>query len=167
MNNDLEEKIAAIYELHQGLFPADEFACHRGCATCCTSSVTACETEAGIAAAFMAGNGIPLTRAEMTAAGRQLSLSTNAYAAACLAGETVEDEEHDLSPCPLLSHGKCLIYPARPFVCRAFVSTADCAISGAADIPPWLVSLNTVIQQVIERNQSQDTAPKVGPPPNL
>ncbi len=127
------------------------FACVPGCHTCCTVSVTATAVEAGIAAEF-----IGVKRLRRLMEGVRLPAadgleSANAIAAACLEGRW-EDHcpEHDFSPCPFLGQGRCSIYPVRPFGCRAFFSRVPCGKAGAAEVEPWFVSLNLMVQQVIE-----------------
>ena len=43
-----------------------------------------------------------------------------------------------------------MIYPVRPYMCRGFLSEINCAVSGYAQIPPYILTLNTVVQQIIE-----------------
>lgn len=80
-------------------------------------------------------------------------LTTNGFAEYCLQGiEPAESvhEEWDFTPCPFLRENICTIYPARPFGCRAFVSTVNCAETGSAEIAPLIITINTVFNQIIE-----------------
>ena len=80
------------------------------------------------------------------------ALTTNQFAAACLRGEAMAEPPAvwDLTPCIFLRDGCCVIYPARPFMCRGFGSRVRCDLQGAAEVEPLLLTLNTVIMQCIE-----------------
>jgi len=130
------------------------FACHKGCATCCTRSVTMTSLEGDGIMAFLAETD---RRSELTApafqpaATRMKQCTTNAFVAAHLKGETVDEAESwDLRPCPFLINESCSIYPVRPFGCRLFASLDPCAASGVADMPPGYLAGATALLQYIE-----------------
>ena len=71
----------------------------------------------------------------------------------CLAGNTPPDETSPLStaPCPLLDEkGLCRVYEGRPFACRAMCSEEICQPGGQAAMPPFLVTVNLAIYQILE-----------------
>lgn len=130
------------------------FACQKGCAACCTRSVTMTSLE---------GQGI---MAHLVRAGRESELAapdfqpttngaarltTNGFVAAHLRDEAVEEPASwDMRPCPFLDHESCTIYPVRPFGCRLFASLTPCAQTGAADMPPGYLAASTIMLQHIE-----------------
>ncbi len=131
------------------------FACHKGCATCCTQSVTMTTLEGQGIRAYLAAQG---RIAELAGpaflpslAERSIRLTTNGFVAAHLRGEGVEEPaEWDLRPCPFLADNACTIYAVRPFGCRLFASLTLCAESGAADMPPGYLTASTILLQYIE-----------------
>lgn len=130
------------------------FACRKGCATCCTRSVTMTSLEGDGIMAFLA-EGDRLSElaapAFQPAANRTVQCTTNTFVAAHLRGESVEEAESwDLRPCPFLKEESCSIYPVRPFGCRLFASLDSCAASGVADMPPGYLSGATALLQYIE-----------------
>ncbi len=161
----------AVYDRFLAPF---ELACGPGCAHCCTRNVTLTRLEARaildhLNAAHRRNAAHRLDAAhrlnaegsahlmDRVAAARHLprfvpTVTINQIAAICAAGEEPPDESADpaTAPCPLLENDRCYIYPARPFACRCMVSTANCGHSGAADMPPLVVSVNTVFMQYIE-----------------
>ncbi len=148
---DLLQVHQALFAEYDRWFDGAGFSCAPGCATCCTVSVTATESEAAIVAAHLGTERLRALLDRWNGAGRQPARSTNGFARDCLAGRWDEEEpEHELDPCPFLEDNRCVIYAVRPFVCRSFSSTIPCEISQAAEVAPWLVSLNTMVQQIIE-----------------
>lgn len=79
-------------------------------------------------------------------------MTTNQFARLCIEKGDIYDEAGDwsLKPCIFLDNGICRIYEVRPFSCRALVSLSDCQNEGAACMPPVLVTLNTIVHQIIE-----------------
>lgn len=144
----------ALRQLYELAVTPPGSACRRGCATCCTQSVTVTALEgelirdylpAAELAAFLAG-----------VDGRQLKrprLTTNQYVGQFLARQPAADAASgwSLAPCPFLVAAGCAIYPVRPFMCRGFVSRVDCRAGGYAEVAPQILLRNTIIQQVIEQ----------------
>lgn len=130
------------------------FACRKGCATCCTRSVTMTSLEGEGIMAFLteAGRLSELTTpAFQPTTSRMAQCTTNAFVAAHLTGKSVEEPESwDLRPCPFLKEASCSIYPVRPFGCRLFASQNPCAASGVAEMPPGYLAGATVLLQYIE-----------------
>ena len=82
------------------------FACRKGCATCCTRSVTMTSLEGDGIMAFLAEEerlselAAPAFR---PATNRMVQCTTNTFVTAHLRGDSVEEAESwDLRPCPFL-----------------------------------------------------------------
>lgn len=77
--------------------------------------------------------------------------TTNEFARYCFEEKEIEDNELcDLSPCLFLVDNICTIYPVRPFGCRSFVSTKQCDKENAAEIFPSIITVNSLVMQVLE-----------------
>ena len=146
--------LAALYDAFDQWASTFAFACRKGCATCCTRSVTMTSLEGNGIMAFLAETG---RRAELAAPAfqptpnRTVQCTTNTFVAAHLRGEAVEEAESwDLRPCPFLKEESCSIYPARPFGCRLFASLDSCAASVVAEMPPGYLAGATALLQYIE-----------------
>lgn len=149
------QAIYARYETHvSGL----ELACSKGCATCCTQSVTITALEGETILGYIDRNRTAGARQEMLlkklreAAPARPLYTTNQLAAYYLAGREPERTEKPwvIKPCVFLDQNRCAIYPARPFNCRSFASAIRCDSEGTAELPAAVISLNTAILQVIE-----------------
>lgn len=145
--------LAKIYPIYEQAVAEIPFACRDGCASCCTRSVTMTTAEGRDIAAYLAdGGGKRPDWADSGGAGRPLR-TTNDLAANYLAGREVEPEPEApwiYEPCGFLRDERCTIYPVRPFACRSFGSTRPCAEHGIAEAPEWLITLNIVVNQLIE-----------------
>lgn len=144
------EEIYAIYEKELAEIA---FACQEGCADCCTQSVTMTTAEGRTIIAFLAAQGRSIPVLPDTTGRPQPVSTTNALAACCLAGREPPQEPEMpwvYEPCVFLEDERCTIYPARPFGCRSFGSTKCCAEHGIAEAPEWFVTLNTVVNQLVE-----------------
>jgi len=137
------------------------FACRKGCATCCTRSVTMTSLEGDGIMAFLAEEDRlaelagPAFQPNASQMGRPGQCTTNTFVAAHLRGESVDEAENwDLRPCPFLAEEYCTIYPVRPFGCRLFASLDPCASSGVADMPPGYLAGATALLQCIEHLDS-------------
>jgi Fe-S-cluster containining protein len=145
------EKIYRLYGEWTGEFT---FACAKGCATCCTQSVTMTTLEGELLYSHILAQ-----RPELLARLEEIPLSTSApamttnqFAAACLKGEEADEDRAfwNLAPCIFLEGSVCTVYAARPFMCRSFASAVRCDSSGAAEIDRLFLSMNTVVMQCIE-----------------
>ncbi len=154
---NLEEKLlalASIYRVHDEWIGRLALACEKGCGTCCTRSVPITTLEGEfvmredkarvLAEKFCRG---PLK--SKTGKGR----TTNSLARMYMTQEDVDEEaedQWDYTPCPFLEDNCCAIYNVRPMMCRSFISMSNCSTTGAAEVPPHIVSLNTAVFQIIE-----------------
>ncbi|HBI14305.1 MAG TPA: hypothetical protein DDY20_02100 [Desulfobulbaceae bacterium] len=148
---DTLSAIFALYEKWAGTFV---LACRKGCATCCTQSVTMTTLEGDLIHEFLARQRpdfIPLLAA-LPGNSRAPLATTNQFAAACLRGEDIAADpgSWDLTPCVFLRDGICSIYPVRPFMCRSFGSRVRCDEQGEAEVEPLFLTLNTIVMQCIE-----------------
>ena len=155
----IQEKLKLLQELYDSAewLRKKIFFCRKGCSTCCTQSVTMSALEGELIyrhleskaalqkfAALLAGSDHKPLRPEMT---------TNHFVRSFMASPEeipVAGDGWSFEPCPFLENGSCRIYAVRPFACRAFVSLDDCRLAGTASVPPVLVTLNTLMQQIIE-----------------
>jgi hypothetical protein len=145
-----------IYALYDQFFCAMRTACGKGCATCCTANVTMTTLEGLFMLDHWQAQGrkppVELLRKSAQNPGFQPTLTINQLAALCLEDKQIPDESADpgAGPCPLLRNDHCTLYAARPFGCRAMVSLTDCAHSGEADMPDFVLAANNLISQFIE-----------------
>ena len=135
---------------------AQEWACRKHCATCCTCNVTITTLEGYWMVAEMDPSQLKsveqrLGQVELPRRFRPL-ITTNGIAEKCMAGEQwPEDAAHlEKAPCPLLAQDICSLYTLRPFGCRCLLSIKDCSTTGHAEMDPWLLTLNHAVLQIIE-----------------
>jgi Fe-S-cluster containining protein len=147
------ECLFKIYALHGRWAREFTLACEKGCAACCTQSVTMTTLEGELLNDFLTDHPelLPLLEA-MPGNAPAPPTTINQFAAACLLGEYADEPlpALDLAPCVFLRDNCCTVYPARPFMCRSFGSKVRCDSSGAAEVEPFFLTLNTVILQCIE-----------------
>lgn len=147
------ETLLAIFALHAKWAGSYAFACRKGCATCCTRSVTMTTLEGELILDHLHGNRPELlSLLNATPEAYPAPATTNQFAAACLRGEEITEDagSWDLRPCVFLRDGCCAIYPTRPFMCRSFGSRVFCDELGEAEVEPLYLTLNTVFLQCIE-----------------
>jgi len=147
------ESLLLIYALYDRWAGEFDFACRKGCATCCTRSVIMTTLEGELMDDRLSAQPDLLPLLETGPGnGHAPATTTNQFAAACLRGEYADEAEPawDLAPCLFLRDNCCALYPVRPFMCRSFGSRVRCDRSGAAEVEPFLLTLNTVILQCIE-----------------
>ncbi len=160
--NDKLVPLEAVYAFHQEFVRGFPAACEKGCSACCTVNVALTTLEADY---LMEGLGSPPgTRAaeRLRAAAEQgaysptTTLNRNVWQ--ILRGEEVARDagEHLDGTCPLLTdEGACTVYERRPFACRAMSSRSRCGDNGAADMEPFLVTVNLALYQIVEHLDSQ------------
>ncbi|MEN8134803.1 MAG: hypothetical protein ABFS18_04615 [Thermodesulfobacteriota bacterium] len=144
---------AEIYAIYEKEVAEILFACQEGCPACCTQSVTMTTAEGETIKAFLAEQGRSLPVLPDATDRPQPVATTNDLAACCLAEQELPTEPEMpwvYESCVFLQDERCSIYPARPFGCRSFGSTKCCADHGIAEAPDWFVTLNTVVNQLIE-----------------
>jgi Fe-S-cluster containining protein len=155
----LEKKIAAldrIYAAYDRFCTAQDVACKKYCAHCCTSNVTLTTLEGyKIVDHLIASGRLDIIDGikPMAAATRyQPQISTNRLAELYAAEARVPEEEvaAEWEECSLLAKNVCSIYDLRPFGCRCFISRKNCSETGFADIDEFTASVNTVFLQTIE-----------------
>ncbi|HDK43498.1 MAG TPA: hypothetical protein ENG91_02965 [Desulfobacteraceae bacterium] len=148
--------LASIYETYETFWADTFFACRKGCASCCTQSVTITTIEGNNILEYLEEYDVIREddlAGRLAAATPSLpACTTNQFAGSFLDGKVPEAgaEEWSLAPCIFLAGNCCTIYPARPFACRCFASTAPCGPEGAALLPTAVISLNTAVMQIIE-----------------
>jgi len=142
-----------IYRLFDGWAKDFPFACEKGCATCCTQSVTMTTLEGELVYAYLREHPelLPLL-GQLPEDSPTPAATTNRFARACLQGEDAaeEDPAWNFAHCIFLKKDCCVIYPVRPFMCRSFGSRVKCSESGCAEVAPLFLTLNTIIMQCIE-----------------
>ena len=152
--------LEVLYKAYESWTGQYQFACRRGCAACCTQSVTMTTLEGERIIEYLQENRQIDNLAPMLAASRPTTRpvqTTNQFAADCLAQEELLPEEGawDFTPCIFLARNLCTVYPARPFGCRSFSSTVNCATHGCAEVAPLVITVNTVVMQIIEHLDSR------------
>lgn len=129
------------------------YACQKGCHTCCTQDVTITGLEGDLILQYLEENNKNLPLPNPDACAKKPTLTTNDYVQQFIdkCPEPLSGMAEDYSrACPFLTNGQCSIYPARPYMCRGFMSIHNCMTQGFADVPPQIPAFNTVMQQVIE-----------------
>ncbi len=142
-----------IYKVFETEVASIDFACRKGCSTCCTQSVTMTTLEGQRIIDYLEEHGMELPELPDTFERALPLLTTNQMASCYLEGNQPAEESEEpwvFEPCIFLENGCCTIYAARPFGCRSFGSTVDCGDEGTAEAPDWFISLDTVINQFIE-----------------
>jgi hypothetical protein len=150
---DLLNRIYGIYDAFaRGL----DVACRKYCAHCCTSNVSLTTLE-----------GYRLVHSRETDHLEHLQqclepafekrvfrplLTTNQIAELCRQGREIPEEASGdpAEICPLLEENACPVYSLRPFGCRCLVSRVPCRESGTAEMPDFVLTVNTVFLQMIE-----------------
>ncbi|MBU1193314.1 MAG: YkgJ family cysteine cluster protein [Proteobacteria bacterium] len=150
------EVLKQIYALYDETIKDQKMVCKKGCAACCTCNVTltgleaaylsqALDTEAKAALKDAVDRHFPQKRYIP-------KITTNQFARLCMEGHAVPEEENnpEWGTCPALNTSLCSIYHARPFGCRALMSTIVCADHGYARVRPEIITTNTLFMQAIE-----------------
>ena len=152
------EQLKRIYAVFDAFTARMGRACKKHCASCCTCNVTGTTLEGWLIHEQLQ-SGTEKHRAllkrlpEIAPPRRfQPKVTINGMAALCMQGKALPEEENDPAAghCPLIENELCSIYAARPFGCRAMLSTIDCTGRAEACMPPLILSANNVVMQYIE-----------------
>ncbi len=156
-----KELLHVIYGVYARWVERFPLACRKGCAACCTNSVTMTSLEGEIILDFVKGTGREEWLLEKLAGappGKGWgAITMNQFAGACLNHQEVDRETTagwDFTPCVFLEAKVCSIYEVRPFGCRSFGSFEQCAADRAAEMAPIQLTVNTVLTQIIEHVSS-------------
>ena len=151
-----KELLTCIYTVYSRWVERFPLACQKGCAACCTQSVTMTSLEGEMVLDFLKMRGtddrLPEQLAQR-ATGNEGALTTNQYAKACLEHQEVAEDAlggWNFTPCIFLREDVCSIYEVRPFGCRSFGSLMRCSDNSGAEIAPIHLTVNTVFTQIIE-----------------
>jgi len=152
------DAVYGVYSSWAGRFP---LACKKGCAACCTGSVTMTSLEGEVILDFVERNGrqkwLQEKLTQVVPRQSKAAITTNQFAEACLNHWEVGAGAMgcwDFTPCVFLEDASCSIYETRPFGCRSFGSLVQCAAETAAEIAPIHLTINTVFTQIIEHINS-------------
>lgn len=154
----IERRIAilnSLYALYEETVSGFSFACGQHCTACCTCNVTCTTLEGWLVFDHLDDRGGPEALsclAAVTAERYRPTVTLNQMASLCIEGREIPPEYNDpaAGACPWLADELCSLYAARPFGCRAMLSSHDCTSSGAARMPPFILSLNNVMMQYLE-----------------
>jgi len=148
--------LARIYLLHDEYTQGHGEVCEKGCASCCTCNVTMTSLEYAFMVdgmedeeKYRLAQKVVQRRSEPRF---QPQYTINNMATRCLEGKEIPEEENDpcWGQCPLLSQGICTLYEKRPLGCRMLISQVKCHEVGYARMPPFILTVNTLFQQVVE-----------------
>jgi len=145
-----------IYRIYDDFAVKLNVACKRYCSECCTRNVTLTTLEAYKIVNYLRAKDqtVLFRRLEVESYKKrfQPETTTNGLANLCIQGEEIPDEENNYiwGKCPLLHNDECPLYPARPFMCRCFLSKQNCREQGHASIDPFVLTVNNVFLQYIE-----------------
>ena len=152
-----KELLACIYSVYSRWVERFPLVCQKGCAACCTQSVTMTNLEGRMILDFLKVNDRDSWLAEKLAQraidNKGAAITTNQYARACLEHQEVDEEalgDWNFTPCIFLREDACSIYDVRPFGCRSFGSLVRCSEKSGAEIAPIHLTANTVFTQIIE-----------------
>ena len=152
-----KELLHAVYGVYSGWVERFPLACQKGCAFCCTQSVTMTSLEGEEVLGFVKRKGMEkwlIEKLGKTTAGKsKAAITTNQYAKAYLEHQKVDEEtlgNWDFTPCIFLGEKICSIYEVRPFGCRSFGSFEPCSENIGAEMAPIHLTVNTVFSQIIE-----------------
>jgi len=156
-----KEVLGLIYAVYSRWAEPFPLACKKGCATCCTQSVTMTSMEGEAILDFVRSRSREKWLHEKLAGASSgkggPGRTTNRFAEDCLAGRAVDEAalgNWDFTPCVFLEESLCSIYEVRPFGCRSFGSLVECTADRAAEIAPIHLAVNTVFTQIIEHIES-------------
>ena len=145
-----------LFRLYDSAIADAHVACEKGCAHCCTRNVTVTTIEGCRLVDTLSAEALEALFGRLAGAAGKARfrplITINTLAELSMADKDPPDEACDpaWTPCALLEDDLCTVYDIRPFACRCMASSAVCTADGFADMDEYLVSVNTVFQQVIE-----------------
>ena len=152
-----EALLDTVYKVYAQWVERLPLACEKGCAACCTQSVTMTSLEGKRILDFFKvkgrEKGLPELLRLRVKDNKGVTLTTNQYARACLEQREIADDavgDWNFASCVFLQEDACSIYEVRPFGCRSFGSFERCSESSGAEISPIHLTVNTVFNQIIE-----------------
>ncbi len=158
-----KQLLHAVYSEYSAWVSRFPLVCQKGCAACCTQSVTMSSLEGELILDFVSAQGREkwlLDKLARTIPGKSRSIiTTNQFAEACLKHQAVDSDAlgcWDFTPCVFLEDAACSIYEARPFDCRSFGSLVRCTAGRAAEMAPVHLTVNTVFTQIVEHLSSDN-----------
>lgn len=155
--NPAVEQLKKIYALYDDAIDHTEVVCRKKCSSCCTCNVTLTSLEAECLVAALPRQEKKTLQARIDRCFPEKryipKMTTNRFARLCMEGKEVPEEENDPSwgKCPLLADDLCTVYEVRPFGCRALISRVHCDKKGYAQVPPLVLTFNTLFSQIIEQ----------------
>lgn len=156
-----KEALRAICRVYSAWAERYPLACQKGCATCCTQSVTMTSLEGEMIRDHVAAMGrekwLSVKLAHAVPGRNRETVTMNGFAGACINHREVEGDTSgnwDFTPCIFLEEKTCSIYTVRPFGCRSFASLVRCKGDMAAEMAPLHLTVNTVFTQIIEHLNS-------------
>jgi len=156
-----KELLHTIYGVYSSWAERFPLACQKGCAACCTQSVTMTTLEGGDILDFVKTKNreewLIEELARVIPGKSKAAITTNQFAGACLRHQEIDGDtpgSWNFTPCIFLEDDICSIYEVRPFGCRSFGSLVQCAMDRAAEMAPIHLTVNTVFTQVIEQISS-------------
>jgi hypothetical protein len=158
---NLKSKITVlekIYRVYDDFSAGLNLACNKNCCLCCTGNVTMTTLEGfKIVEGFLEKEKRELLGRirESGEAGFRPKITINEMAQICMEGiELPEEDNMPGGECPLLIDKECSVYEYRPFGCRCFISTVNCAETGSAVVEEFMITINNIFMQVIEHADS-------------
>ena len=158
------DALQALYSFYDDFTDRLAFSCGPGCSTCCSVNVSITSLEAAYLRRHSVLSDTRLQE-RINAANRRPhfipTLTTNRIAHHCRHRQEPPEEKgmHAPGPCPLLDpNGLCRVYENRPFSCRAMSSIQKCQADGEAVMPPFLMTINLALYQLIEHLDVEGTS---------
>jgi len=150
-----------IYSIYEEFANTLELACKKHCSLCCTRNVLLTTLEGYKIIDALTSNGkfeiIKNIETAPATTGYRPELTTNQIAKMCADDRQLPEEDgpRKWEECFFLMENACPIYQLRPFGCRCLVSRYNCAEKGYAEVDDFVISVNTVILQLIEHTDVQ------------
>ena len=150
-----------IYSIYDEFANTLELACKQHCSFCCTTNVLLTTLEGyKIIEALISRGKIDVVKNIETTPGTAIyrpELTTNQIAKICADGRQLPEEDgpRKWGECFFLMKNACPIYQLRPFGCRCLVSRHNCGEKGYAEVDDFVISVNTVILQMIEHTDAR------------